>query len=239
MHESEKWKWSRSVGSDPQRLRGLQPSRLLHPLDFPGKSTGVGCHCLLNWIHTNKMPQRTKINKRTQSCVCQVLQLRAERVTRSHALSWAVPLNFISQKAIRPVSPSSGHPAHAWGPLGNESLYLWALARSAGGSALCESTPGSGGVLQAWVCGPSGVTVTVWGAGGLCVHSVAPKGVRWQGCGTGEREGGTGLPGGWEASCAVPAGETSGVYPGATPLVWHHLWMQVCPRGCGSMLWTP
>ena len=25
----------------------LQPSRLLHPWDFPGKSTGVGCHCLL------------------------------------------------------------------------------------------------------------------------------------------------------------------------------------------------
>ena len=27
--------------SDPQ---GLQPTRLLHPWDFPGKSTGVGCH---------------------------------------------------------------------------------------------------------------------------------------------------------------------------------------------------
>ena len=26
---------------------GLQPTRLLHPWDFPGKSTGVGCHCLL------------------------------------------------------------------------------------------------------------------------------------------------------------------------------------------------
>ena len=25
----------------------LQPTRLLHPWDFPGKSTGVGCHCLL------------------------------------------------------------------------------------------------------------------------------------------------------------------------------------------------
>ena len=26
---------------------GLQPTRLLHPWDFPGKGTGVGCHCLL------------------------------------------------------------------------------------------------------------------------------------------------------------------------------------------------
>ena len=24
-----------------------QPTRLLHPWDFPGKNTGVGCHCLL------------------------------------------------------------------------------------------------------------------------------------------------------------------------------------------------
>ena len=47
MHESEKWKWSRSVVSDPQQPHGLQPSRLLHSWDFPGKSTGVGCHCLL------------------------------------------------------------------------------------------------------------------------------------------------------------------------------------------------
>ena len=47
VHESEKWKWSCSVVSDPQRPHGLQPSRLLHPWDFPGKSTGVGCHCLL------------------------------------------------------------------------------------------------------------------------------------------------------------------------------------------------
>ena len=30
--------------SDPM---DLQPTRLLHPWDFPGKSTGVGCHCLL------------------------------------------------------------------------------------------------------------------------------------------------------------------------------------------------
>ena len=33
--------------SDPQRPHGLQPTRLLRPWDFPGKSTGVGCQCLL------------------------------------------------------------------------------------------------------------------------------------------------------------------------------------------------
>ena len=47
MHESEKWKWSRSVVSDSSRRHGLQPTRPLRPWDLPGKSTGVGCHCLL------------------------------------------------------------------------------------------------------------------------------------------------------------------------------------------------
>ena len=54
MHESEKWKWSRSVVSDSSQPHGLQPTRLLHPWDFPGKSTGVGCHELLPplpWAH--------------------------------------------------------------------------------------------------------------------------------------------------------------------------------------------
>ena len=47
MHESEKWKGSHSVVSSTSRPHGLQSTRLLHPWDFPGKSTGVGCHCLL------------------------------------------------------------------------------------------------------------------------------------------------------------------------------------------------
>ena len=42
MHESEKWKCSRSVVSDSLQPHGLQPTRLLRPWDFPGKSTGVG-----------------------------------------------------------------------------------------------------------------------------------------------------------------------------------------------------
>ena len=47
MHESEKWKGSRSVVPDSQWPNGLQPTRLLRPWDFPSNSTGVGCHCLL------------------------------------------------------------------------------------------------------------------------------------------------------------------------------------------------
>ena len=54
MHESEKWKWSRSVVSDPPRPHGLQPTRLLRPWDFPGKSAGVGCQCV--WICANVYP---------------------------------------------------------------------------------------------------------------------------------------------------------------------------------------
>ena len=54
---SNAWQWSRSVVSDSSRPHGLQPIRLLHPWDFPGKSTGAGCHCLLHnnplgWIFT-------------------------------------------------------------------------------------------------------------------------------------------------------------------------------------------
>ena len=50
MHKSEKWKWSHSVVSDSSWFNGLQPTRLLHPWDFPGNSTGMGCHCLLQHL---------------------------------------------------------------------------------------------------------------------------------------------------------------------------------------------
>ena len=38
--------------SDSLQPRGLQPTRLLHPWDSPGKYTGVGCHFLLLGIFT-------------------------------------------------------------------------------------------------------------------------------------------------------------------------------------------
>ena len=43
------WKWSCSLVYDSLQLHGLQPTKLLCPWDFPGKSTGVGCHFLLQF----------------------------------------------------------------------------------------------------------------------------------------------------------------------------------------------
>ena len=48
---SNAWKWKVKVKSLSRvwllEPHGLQLTRLLHPWDFPGNSTGVGCHCIL------------------------------------------------------------------------------------------------------------------------------------------------------------------------------------------------
>ena len=48
--ELGKEKWNCSVVSDSLQSYGLQPTRILHPWDFPGKSPGVGCHFILQGI---------------------------------------------------------------------------------------------------------------------------------------------------------------------------------------------
>ena len=58
---------------------GLQPTRLLHPWDFPGKSTRVVCHCLL------RPTPRAYVNSCPSSQWC--IQL-------SHPLSFPSPLAF-------------------------------------------------------------------------------------------------------------------------------------------------
>ena len=52
MHESGKWKVKVKSLSHVWLLvtPGTAATRLLHPWDFPGNSTGVGCHCLLPMI---------------------------------------------------------------------------------------------------------------------------------------------------------------------------------------------
>ena len=44
--ERKERKWSYSVVSDSFQPHGLQPTRVLHPWNFPGKNTGVGCYFL-------------------------------------------------------------------------------------------------------------------------------------------------------------------------------------------------
>ena len=61
MHESEKWKGSRSFVSDSSRPHGLEPTRLLCPWDFPGKSTGVGRHHLLQLTSTYPLKLSSRV----------------------------------------------------------------------------------------------------------------------------------------------------------------------------------
>ena len=51
--------------SDSVWPHGLQPTRLLRPWDFPGKSTGVGCHCLL-WGHRHIPREKGDSEKRNK-----------------------------------------------------------------------------------------------------------------------------------------------------------------------------
>ena len=84
MHENEKWKWSSSVVPDCSWPYGLQPTRLLHPWDFPGKSTGVGCHCLLcpSWTIKGK----TEIHKCLQAWA---------PYSKAHSLEWIIRLKCL------------------------------------------------------------------------------------------------------------------------------------------------
>ena len=54
---SNAWKWKGKVKSLSRVWLLATPwtaaYQLLHPWDFPGKSTGVGCHCLLRQIQCN------------------------------------------------------------------------------------------------------------------------------------------------------------------------------------------
>ena len=70
--------WVGEVMSNSSRPHGLQPTSLLHPWDFPGKSTGVSYHCHL----------------RKRSLVLPIL------LFSSISLHWSVRKGFLSLLAI-------------------------------------------------------------------------------------------------------------------------------------------
>ena len=92
MHEREKWKWSCSVVSDSSRPHGVQPTRLLRPWDFPGKSTGVGCHCLVQ-VQNRYIIIKFKKNGKGMLCIAFVTSPHprlAADLRVSISLHWSV-----------------------------------------------------------------------------------------------------------------------------------------------------
>ena len=90
MNESEKWKRSRSVVSNSERPHRLQPTRLLHPWDFPGKSTGVGCQCLLRipglgWDKYKLRQEHLMLLEKQRSTQKRTMALH------SSTLAWKIP----------------------------------------------------------------------------------------------------------------------------------------------------
>ena len=75
MHESGKWKGSRSVVPDSSQPHGLQPTRLLRPWGFPGKSTGVGCHCLLRYSFLDNLLSYTLESPKPTVYACWLLAM--------------------------------------------------------------------------------------------------------------------------------------------------------------------
>ena len=74
--------------ADSLQPRGLQPTRLLHPWDFPGKYTGVGGHFLLQGIS----PTQDQIWVSCISCIA--------RQTLNHLSHQGSPINSkVKQKS--------------------------------------------------------------------------------------------------------------------------------------------
>ena len=123
MHESKKWKWSRSIMSDPQRSHGLQPFRLLHPWDFPGKSTGLGCHCLL--LTYSKV---FSVSSVTQSCptFCDLMNHSMPGLPVHHQLP-EFTLTHVHRvgDAIHPSHPLSSLSPPARNPSQHQGLFQW------------------------------------------------------------------------------------------------------------------
>ena len=65
---------------------GLQPTRPLHPWDFPGKSTGVGCHCLLH------MDQHSTVNIKPGSFFFFFLMVREVQLNKKEKRQTFTPI---------------------------------------------------------------------------------------------------------------------------------------------------
>ena len=133
MHESEKWKWSRSVVSDPKRPHGLQSSRLLCPWDFPGKSTGVGCHCLLQLLSLGLIISHywDKTSLGTLPSAPWIVRL-SNLVGEKRNYSWPCvstrDYSFWSFRMVLSLDSSNFHICMGWSPLFLENMVSYIIS---------------------------------------------------------------------------------------------------------------
>ena len=141
MRESEKGQWSHLVVSDSVRPHRWQPTRLPSPWDSPGKSTGVGCHCLLQKESSMKVqspltnlivsPQAASAKQSTLATRIKhlpsqprSLHSRGLKNSASHSelgvvkLSyskciWSSPAQSLSETKAKPIWPPPPR-AHSW-----------------------------------------------------------------------------------------------------------------------------
>ena len=73
--------------SDSSWPHVLQPTRLLCPWDFPGKSTGVGCHCLLHSTSIHAPKPQPQLCLQETSAKCRQQPLKADEPSRKEAAS--------------------------------------------------------------------------------------------------------------------------------------------------------
>jgi len=70
--------------SDSSRPHGLQPTRLFHPWDFPGKSTRVGCHIPRGKFIVIQSYLKKQEKHRTDNLTLYLKQLEKEPNTHPH-----------------------------------------------------------------------------------------------------------------------------------------------------------
>ena len=157
IHESKKWKWSRSVVSDSSRPHGLQPTRLLRPRDFPGKSTGAGCHCLLQ-----KYPLLAAKIKTTSFSFPPSLFFQATSTPIQSFMTWAVSflksscpgiLWWIKSQSLGDssqgsISLNTPHAMSVYSQRWEPYLHMWRMMPSAKGSEshrVKSNSPWAGG----------------------------------------------------------------------------------------------
>ena len=129
MNESEKGKWSHSVVPDSQRPHGLQPARLLCPWDFPGKSTGVGCHCLLCYLKLNHLSSVEHYDETSHWKLERIQNKRSETYGELFKITKWIYVENAENKVTGVLDKNSSDKAH-YSNTGYKLQNPWAIKNS-------------------------------------------------------------------------------------------------------------